>query len=242
MSGMLEILGLLVPVLLLGGIGALVFLIARGAHRGTESITSRGLLRAYLRFAYLISLVIFLVGATFTLTAAFGSVFGRDFSYSRQVQPGPHGGCAPPPYAPYGSPPSCVDTATPKPPPDNRQADDLIRGLSLLVAGLVIGSGHRVGQLALESASERRDSGLARVERLLATFGFGLVVLVAVPTAAYQVLRLVVLGAQADPNSGPPNPPGAALATALVFLVAWGYYLSILVRQRGNPAATAAAT
>ncbi len=241
------LLTLLIPIAVLAGLGALIFLLVRGGGgvlrgggRGSDGLTSRTLLRAYLRFAYLASLVIFLVGATFTLTAAFGSAFGHDFSYTPQSAQGPCGS-GPPPGAPadaQGGYQSCLKAQGSQPAQkDNRQADSLILGISLLVAGLLIGSGHRVGQFALETEEERADSGLARTERLLATCGFGLVAIISVPTAGYQVLHYAILGTQAaGPDSGPSDPPGTALATALVFVVAWAYYLLMLIRRRDSRA------
>lgn len=47
------------------------------------------------------------------------------------------------------------------------------------------------------------------------------------------------LGTQASAESGPPDPPGGALATALVFLIAWAYYLATFVRHVRRPATQA---
>lgn len=234
------LLGVLVPILVLGGIGGLIFFVARG-QRGGEPMTSRTLLRAYLRFAYMASLVVFLIGATLTITAGFASAFSRDFSYSRLDTVAICGPGPPPSGAPPDAQRGYLDCtrAQGQGAKDNRQADNLILGISLLVAGLVIGAGHRVGQFVMETPAERTDSSLARTERLVATVGFGLVTIISVPTAAYLVGRYAILGTQATPNSGSPDPPGGALATALVFLVAWGYYLVTFVRQRGGPARAA---
>ncbi|GAC1338646.1 MAG: hypothetical protein NVSMB29_04750 [Candidatus Dormibacteria bacterium] len=237
MGVLFGVLGVLVPVAVLGGIGTLVFLV-RGGQRGGDALTSRTLLRGYLRFASMAGLVIFLIGASLTLTAAFAAAFGHDFSYPSFNGPVAVCGPLPPSNAPPGAPQQY--RGCPEGPgqvrKDSRQADNLISGISLLVAGLVIGAGHRAGLVAIETPQERADSALARTERVVGTGGFGLVILVAVPMATYLVMRFVVLGSQADPGSGPPDPPGGALATALVFLVAWGCYLVALIRRRGGPA------
>src|SRR5438309_6001117 len=236
------ILGGLLPLAVLIGIGALIYFLVRGS-RGAEPVTSRTLLRAYLRLAYLISLVVFLAGAALTSTAGFASAFGHDFSYSRIQLQYPSCGPVPPPGASSLQQQSYQACLKSQPPGlggnDNRQADNLILGLSLLLGGLVIGAGHRLGQLALETRDERSDSSLARAEGMIGTAGFGLVSIVTIPLASYQLLRFAILGTQSSPDSGPPSPPGGAVATAIVFALAWGYYLAGFVRRVRRPSGAA---
>jgi hypothetical protein len=235
-------LALLIPIGILGGLAALVYFLVRGGA-GDDTFSSRTLLRAYLRFAYFASLVVFLVGAVSTLTAGFGAAFGHDFSYQPRFNPAAP--CPPPPPGAdanaQGSYNQCLKVNNGQPPntpADTSQQDDLIRGISLLVTGLVLGLGHRLGQRAVETRAEARDSGLARTEALLGTVGFGLVSLVALPVAAYSVLHHVILGAPV-PNGGSSDMLGPALAMAIVFLPAWLYHLSGFVRRaRRAPAAT----
>ncbi len=220
-------LGLAVLVLVVGGLGTMVYFAVRG-QGGTDNFSFRNLLRAYLRLAYLVSLVVFMIGAVMTLTAAFGTVVGHDFSYDSFYS---HGGTSICTAAPYGPPQNCVSQAQGD---DPRQKEDLIRGLSLLVAGLIIGGAHRYGQLSMETEDERTRSGLAKAEYLVGTVGFGLVSIVALPAAAYSVLSYNLISHNAT-NSGS-DIPGPALALALVFLPAWGYYLVSFVRRVRAPA------
>jgi hypothetical protein len=229
--------GILIPLIILGGIGAAIYFAVRGTQ-GRETMSFRAVLRFYLRMAYLVSLVVFLVGATGLLTAGFGAAFGKDFSYTpyNNAYPVPLQKTCPPGVT------GCTDTVIPQP-RDTRQEDDLIRGVSLLVAGLLLGGGHRYAQLAMETPEERRTSWLARAENLIGTIGFGLVALIAIPYAAYAVLRFLVLGNAQNITSGTVDPPGGALATAIVFAPAWLYYLFHLTRQarRGEESAPAIA-
>lgn len=224
--------GLAVLVLVVGGIGTVVYFAVRG-QGAADSVSFRNLLRAYLRLAYLVSLVVFMIGAVMTLTAAFGTIVGHDFSYGPYYASPLSANCAPNVYGgqSYGGQPKCV---YPQNPDDPRQKEDLIRGLSLLVAGLVIGGAHRYGQLSMESADERTRSGLTKAEYLVGTVGFGLVSIVALPAAAYSVLSYNLISHNAT-NSGS-DIPGPALALALVFLPAWGYYLVSFVRRVRAPA------
>lgn len=226
------LLALLIPIGIVGAVGAVVYFLVKGNQGAGEGMTFRNLLRAYLRFAYMVSLVVFLVGAVFTLTATLSYVFGHDFSYSSySYASGPVTAPAPcksgDPYA-SPTPGGCAYTQPPQP-PDQRPQDDLIRGISMMVAGLVLGGGHRLGQRAMENGDERRHSMLARAESLVGTVGFGVTSIVAIPLATYDILRYVILGTQ-NVNGGTAEVPGGALAVALVFGPAWAFYLVTFVR------------
>ncbi|MFN2465282.1 MAG: hypothetical protein ABR598_03345 [Candidatus Dormibacteria bacterium] len=239
-------LALLVPVAVVGGIVALVFFLVRG-NRGEDAFTSRNMLRVYLRLAYMASLVVFLVGAVYTLTAGFAVAFGHDFSYyPNAIAANPCG-----PIPPSGGDPTAYKNCTSRygsggapifaGPPDTRQQDDLIRGLSLMFTGLILGAGHRLGQRASETLEERHNSGLARTEAALGTVGFGLVTIIALPIGAYSVMHHLILGNQV--TSSGPDMPGQSLAVALVFTPAWLYYLyGFVTRGRSRPAVAATPT
>ncbi len=220
--------GLTVFVLVIGGIGAAIYFAVRGQGAG-DNFSFRTLLRLYLRLAYLVSLVLFMIGAVMTLTAAFGAVFGHDFSYGPDYSSGNATICS---AIPQGAQPKCDYPQTQG--DDPRQRQDLIRGLSLLVAGLVIGAAHRYGQLSMESEEERTGSGLAKAEYLVGTVGFGLVSIVALPAAAYSVLSYNLISQNTNNSGG--DIPGPALAVALVFVPAWAYYLVSFVRRVKSPA------
>jgi|GEM_PF-3774543 hypothetical protein len=78
----------LVPILVLGGIGFLIWRVASG---GRAAFTFAGVLAAYFHLVCGVSLVVLLAGFTLLLTAAWASLFGAEFSY----RPGP--GAAPAP-------------------------------------------------------------------------------------------------------------------------------------------------
>jgi hypothetical protein len=85
----------------------------------------------------------------------------------------------------------------------------------------------------MESEEERIGSGLAKAEYLVGTVGFGLVSIVALPTAAYSVLSYNLVSHNTNNSGG--DIPGPALAIALVFLPAWAYYLNSFVRRVKSP-------
>lgn len=214
------ILGLLIPVAIVGGLGAFITFLVRGA---TEAMTLRNILRTYLRVAFIVSLGIGLVGASMTLTAAFASAFGRAFSYVS--------------YDAYYSCAAFADkcAGVPQPPPDTRQQDDLILGLTLLVAGIVIGAGHKVTQRVLETPAERHHSALARIEALIGTGVLGVAAIIAVPIAIASVIRHLVVADQSSLSS-PSGAPGGSLATAIVLVPVWlAYLVTTLRRVLGGP-------
>lgn len=222
----MDTLSLLVPVGILMALGAFVAFLVRG---GAEALSLRNVLRAYLRLAYLVSLGVLLVGATMTITVALASAFGHAFSYADLSQ---EYGVTP--FCPPGLAEKCA--AVPSPPPDTRQQEDLIRGLTLLLAGAALAAAHKAAQFTLETKSERRYSALARAEALLGTGILGLVSIIAIPLAASAVIRYKVIGEQASLFNGPPSAPGGTLAMALVFLPAWLAYLCGTFRRiRSNP-------
>lgn len=209
-----SLVGFVVFLLVLGGIGAVIFFSVRGGSG--DAFAFRNLLRAYLRLAYFVSLLVFMVGAVMTLTSAFSATFGHDFSYSTYFSGS----------AVYCSPGAkCAQPLQ----EDPRPKQDLIRGLSLMIAGAIFGVAHRAGHYAMESPEERSMSGLAKAEYLVGTIGFGLVSIIALPAAAYAVLNFNLVSDVGKNGGG--DVPGNALAVALVFLPAWAYYLLTFVKR-----------
>ncbi len=216
---------LFIPLAVIGAIAGVVFV----AVKGGQGFSFHNLLRGYLRVAYFVSLVVFLVGSTMALTALFATAFGHDFSYDR------NGGAC---YSNVGKPYPAGAYPTPPPGPpacdannDPRQTDDLIRGVSLIVAGLVIGGAHRFGQAAMETAEERRSSLLSKIESIVGTAAFGIASIIFIPLGAYGLLRYLVLVNHGVDQYRSGDTPGAAVAAALVFLPAWLYYLTTFVRR-----------
>jgi hypothetical protein len=201
-------LGLLIAVAVVGGIVALIVFLMRSKRTGEDPLTVRTLLRAYLHVASFAGLVTLLAGAALTLQSGFARAFGESFSFY----------------------PCCGPAGPDVPAPtDDQVSEALIKGLVLLMAGVLFGVSHRVALRVIQSAAKSK-SGMAYAGSLLGTAAFGLVAIVTVPVAAYGVIRLHLLGGETTPYSSY-DPPGQALAVAMVFGAAWGWYLAAFVRQ-----------
>jgi len=200
---------LLIPLGVLGALGALITFLVRGA---SDALTARSMLRAYLRVGFLVSLGIGLVGAAMVITAALASAFGHAFSYA------PSGALVCP------SPPFDTCAGGPALPPDTRQQDDYILGTALLVAGVIVGAGHKVVQRIVETRDERRYSALARIEALLGTGVVGVVSIVALPIAVAAIVRHLVVADHGSSFSSPAA-PGGSIAEAVVLVPVWLTYL-----------------
>ncbi len=214
-------------------VGVVVAAVATVARTGSaEALTGRVALLGYLHFASAVSTLVIAVGLVSLVTAALTVPAGRDFSYRIAVP-------RPPPVArPAGvpAPPGVSEEEIRRQnevQAENQRKDDLVRGLTLGLVGLVIWGLHTLGLRALETPEERRHSALSRLHRLGLLAIFGAAGLVALPLAAYELARYVVLGS----DDFDPGRPGNAVATAVVVLPIWLYELwqTLRVYRRPSP-------
>jgi hypothetical protein len=87
---------------------------------------------------------------------------------------------------------------------------------------------HWIGRRVLESEEERRGGFLNRtyIFLLLAIFGIGTIL--ALPSALVSSLNFIIIPPEETDFR---QPPGPALATGLVFVPFWLYYLVTVLRQ-----------
>ena len=101
--------------------------------------------------------------------------------------------------------------------------DELTLGLALLGTGAVVCALHVVGRRAVEKAADPATRMFQRIYLFLMLAIFSLVGLGALPSAIHDTVRYYVTG---DGNN-----PAAALATAVVTVPMWGYYLWRVLRE-----------
>jgi len=99
------------------------------------------------------------------------------------------------------------------------------------IAGLLIWLVHTLGLRRVETREERTRSWLGRVHRFGLLALFGVSGLVALPFAAYELLRYVVIHGDALSHS----PPGPSVAIALVLTPVWLYELLQVIRTVARP-------
>lgn len=197
-----------------------------------DALSSRLVLRAYLHFASAATILVVAVGLISLFTAALTLPSGRQFSYVLGV----------PLQASATQSPGAPERASPDPElqrqdrarTDAQFNDDLIRGATVSFVGLLLWGMHAIGLQRVETEEERRQSWINRLHRLglLAVFGVGS--LAALPFAAYELLRYLVI----DGNAVSHTPPGSSVALALVFVPIWCYELWHVVHTFGRPPTT----
>jgi hypothetical protein len=223
----------LAVVVLIGIVVAAVATIGRTG--AAEALSGRLVLLGYLHFASVVSSLVIAFGLVSLVTAALTLPAGREFSYSIGI-PRPAAVARPPgvPAPPEGAEEEIRRQNEAR--AETQFRDDLVRGVTLTVVGLLIWALHSAGLRALETATERRGSWLSRLHRLVLLAVFGAAGLVALPLATYELARYVILGRE-DFN---PTPPGNAVATAVVIVPIWLYELWQTIRlYRGAGAESA---
>lgn len=230
--------GVLVGIAVVAGVVMLVVLFFRRG-RDELDLSPRSLVRVYLYLASLAGLVLLVIGLASALTAGMAFAFGNEFAYGQSPRPVP--AVAPAPCPPgqtcppvqVGPPPQQLERERQQ--QERRRQEDLVRGVTFGVFGLVFWGAHRLGRRTLEGGDE--TSGLRRAYLLFATVAFGLATIVLLPTGLYQALSFALI-----PRSDFDFRPGVAdaLAGGIVVLPFWLYFLRTLTRELARPAAGAA--
>ena len=231
-----EIMPFLVAVLVLVGVvaaagfAAYTVLRLRAGERVTFPL--RLLFRVYLYLISLISIVIMVSGGSSLVQAGLGAALGKESSYipvyvAEPVRPPEQKGA-------YQGPTQEEVAAQQQRGLDRAMKEGILNGLSLLVVGAVAWGLHAWGRKRLET-DEERQGVLHRGYLILLLIIFGVITLVTLPSALFETLRYYVLES-VDPLSRVAH-PGGRLATAIVSLPVWAYYLNAtlrIVRRQGT--------
>ena len=227
-----------VIVAIVGIIAALVVLFVQRGREGLD-VSLRGLLRVYLYLASLAGVIVLSVGVGGILAFVLASGFGLDVIYGGQPpQPVPAIPACPP-GQPNCTPPPFF---TPPPRPDDRmrrQSEDLVRGVTFVVFGLIFWGAHWAARRGLVGADERA-SGLYRAYLMLGTVIFGVATIALLPYGIYQALSFALVPAQQGIFR---QGAGDALSGGLAALPLWLLYLWLVMRAlRGTAGAAGSAT
>jgi hypothetical protein len=104
-------------------------------------------------------------------------------------------------------------------------ADDVTLGIALLVTGLAFCISHIFGRRAFEKKEKQPATALRRVYLFFMLTIYSITGLISLPMAAYETARHFINGSLSWEN------PAAALATAIVVLPLWIYYLVLVIRE-----------
>lgn len=220
------VLGVLLPIAILGLLGLGAVMLARRAGDGLD-LSPRSLLRFYLYVASLAGILTLVIGLSGILNAGFGAAFGNGFVYGAQPVPL----TAPcPPTAPSSvkcvQPPSDYQQRQSQQ-EDRRRAEDLIRGITLTVFGAGFWAAHWAARRSVIGKDEGY-SGLRRGYLMLGTVIFGLSTIALLPMGIYQALSYLILPATEGVYR---QGAGESLSGGLVALPVWLIYLWLVVRD-----------
>ncbi len=104
-------------------------------------------------------------------------------------------------------------------------ADDVTKGFAMLLTGLVFCVSHIFGRGALEKKEGKTANALRRVYLFFMLAIYSVAGLVSVPTAVYMTANYYVK------ESAHVHAPSGALATAIVVVPLWIYYLMLALKE-----------
>lgn len=210
-------------------VGVLVLVIALFFQRGADAFSPRSILRVYLYVGSLAGIVALAFGLSSVINYGLARSAGNEFVYGGA----PRVAFAQPPCPPEAVARGCVNPSPEQlenariqqqQQQDRRRDEDLIRGITFGVFGVVFWSAHRGARRGLAD-DEGPGSPLRRGYLMLGTAVFGLGTIVLLPTGVYQALANAIL-------TTPDNifHPGAdALGGGIVSLPIWLVYLRLAV-------------
>lgn len=224
--------GLLLPLLALAAfavvIALAVFVIGRLRSGESLTVSPRTVLLGYLYVMTLAGLLTTAVGLSAGLKVALTVPFGSEFSYYqppvvRPLAPGADGEARPTPEDAEARARAEVE---------RQRRQDLIQAATAVSVGIVVFAAHSIGRRRVGRSLATADALLRRgyTAFLLAVFGIG--GLLSLIIGLQEVLQYWLLPA-AD-EYGYRSPPGQSVATAVVFVPLWLFYLQALVRQSRN--------
>jgi hypothetical protein len=208
------VLGILLPVLVIGLVvaGVVAFMRSRAVEGG--GITFSAVLVGYVALAMLIAVFLVAAGGALLIKAGLSGAVGRDFSYDITLEP------RYPPYEPFYDPES--GKAAPEPeswvdPSDNALRNDIAAGVTLVFLGLALFAVHGTAAVALRRRGAQGTHFVSRVYNLLGLAGASIAFLASGGAALHGIIRRYVL--ETDKLSSWEMPhPGETLAFAVVFL------------------------
>ena len=223
---------LLVVLLVLLGIGsviaAAIYVIMQLRAGESLNLSLRLLFRLYLYLALLASLLVVVSGLAHLGQAALSGPIGREFSYYPKYKLAPVRVVEPELARPADEEPT-ETSPTPEEQEEERHQslerafqEGLLQGASLTIVGGIIWGVHFIGRRRLEREEEGQEAPLLnRVYLLVLLLVFSIITITSLPGAVFETLRYYLLDTQETFRSQ----PGGKLATALVALPFWLFYL-----------------
>ena len=232
------VLGVIVSIAVVGVIVTAIAMVVRGGRGGGLDWSPRTLVRVYLYIASFAGIVVLVIGLSGILNAGFAAALGDSFVYGDSSLIAPVPACPPTAEPTVKCLPGGQPDLTQQRIRENarRRGDDLIKGITFTVFGLLFWGAHWSARRKVIGTDDSA-AGLRRGYLMLGTVVFGLTTIILFPTGVYQALSYFILPAE---NGVYRQGVGDSLAGGLVTLPIWLIYLWLVVRDlRAAPAAIA---
>lgn len=216
----------LIPVVIVGIIIALiVYAVKRKQGIQTEvSFTPRFILKIYVYFMILASIITFVGGASFLFNGFFANQFGQEFSYQPQYVNAPVKAI---PVDVNGNP---KDIQPQYEIPVHAAETDIIRGITMVLFATLIGLIHVFVARTVEPFKERQASVLYRLYVVLGLSIFTIGSIVSIPVGIYKTLSYNLIEQPANLDPYQRLIPGESLSSAIVYLPFWLYFIWTLYK------------
>ena len=219
-EALFAILGLLIPLLIIGGI---VYFILKLRGSASLRFSYQDALRVYFYAMILISVGLLALGGVSTLLkVGFGEILGREFSYGhvyvehRSIQERLDNQLYPTRFE--------EETRSLTEKVEFAMRTSLINGVSLTGIGVFLWLVHFFGRRLVETQDQRSDS-MRKLYLMAALTIFAMTTIASLSTGVPEALRYALL----DINPGEES-PGEPLSIAIVGLPVWLFYLVATIR------------
>jgi len=227
-------------LLVIAGVGLVVAGIVYGIQRARTGlgviIPLKQLFTIYLYAVTILTLLLTVSGLSHLVQAGLAVPLGKDFSYYPSFISAPFRLPPPIPVKPGVSPEQTQLTPEEEAKLREEEArirregldlahrEGLLNGLSLSVVGAILWAFHQWGRRRMAE----KDSLMERLYLIILLFIFAALALSSLPASISQTVRFYVIR-PSDQFFG--DPPGGKLATAIVTLPFWLYYLASTIRR-----------
>ena len=208
------VLGILLPVLVIGLIVAAVAAFMRSRAVEGGGITFSAVLVGYVAVAMLVCVFLVATGCGLLIKAGLSGAVGRDFSYDITLEP------RYPPYEALPTPESGKPAPEPESwvdPSDNALRNDIAAGVTLVFLGLALFAVHGTAAVVLRRRGAQGVDFVSRVYNLLGLAGASIAFLASGGVALHGIIRRYVLETGNLSSWEMPH-PGETLAFAVAFL------------------------
>jgi hypothetical protein len=220
-------------------IAGVVYFIQKARSGQGITVSLRQLFTVYLYVMTILTLLLTVSGLSHLVQAGLAVPLGKEFSYFPRFAPAPVRIAKPPPPPVPAEPGVVPEEREPTPEEEAKIREEeekrrqegldqafkegLLNGLSLFVVGGILWALHLWGKRRMAE----KEALIERLYLIVLLFIFAALALSSLPTSIYETTRFYILRPPEDYFS----PPGGKLATAIVTLPLWLFYLTSTIRR-----------